>query len=322
MLEFTTIPKNFTPISEGVVFTVESDEQTDFTIGIVESQSGVVVGRKCVYGTTTAVVDIAPYVENMSKWVLPERGKCTLRNAPMAGYHITVDTESDSIVSQTVILSNNLETPKSGINSLLPVQREIGYGEEDDLRVYVPPQSTVLVQMISDRGEYLSYEMYSESGAIEIHVATSEFESITKRLVVDVFYNSQLTQSAMYNFVPRYKGAVRLMWLSPGGNIEHYTFPVKRSQSTVVEKRRVSSSLYGEVVSTISAKRLSICSNNETEVVRKALTTVVTATKVWIEEPTESVEATVIESEIVTSQFGKIGHIALTLEYDGKEVVV
>ena len=112
------------------------------------------------------------------------------------------------------------------------------------------------------------------------------------------------------------------MWLSPAGNIEHYTFPIKRSQSTVVEKRRVSSSLNGEVVSTISAKRLSICSNNEKEVVREALTTVVTATKVWIEESDRSVEATVVESEMVTSQFGKTGHIAITLEYDGKEVVV
>ena len=322
MVEIITKPENFTPIREGVVFVVNSDEEVDFDIGIVESQSGVVVGRKVVYGSTEAVVDIAPYVANMSKRILPERGKCALKNAPVAEYHITVDTAYDSIVSEKVVVSNNLEVPKRGINSLLPQQREIGYGEEDDLRIYVPAESNVMVQIISDRGEYLRYDMYSESGAIEVHLATKEFQSITKQIVVDIFYNNMPAYSALYTVVPRYNGAVRLMWLSPAGNIEHYTFPIKRSQSTVVEKRRVSSSLNGEVVSTISAKRLSICSNNEKAVVREALTTVVTATKVWIEEANRSVEATVIESEMVTSQFGKTGHIAITLEYDGKEVVV
>lgn len=322
MVEIITKPENFTPIREGVVFVVNSDEEVDFDIGIVESQSGVVVGRKVVYGSTEAVVDIAPYVANMSKRILPERGKCALKNAPVAEYHITVDTAYDSIVSEKVVVSNNLEVPKRGINSLLPQQREIGYGEEDDLRVYVQADKDVEVQIISDRGEFLSYEMHSESGAVEIHLATKVFKSITKQIVVDIFSDNNLSYSALYKVVPRYKGAVRLMWLSPAGNIEHYTFPIKRSQSTVVEKRRVSSSLNGEVVSTISAKRLSICSNNEKEVVREALTTVVTATKVWIEESDRSVEATVVESEMVTSQFGKTGHIAITLEYDGKEVVV
>ena len=37
MVEITTKPENFTPIREGVVFVVNSDEETNFDIGIVTS---------------------------------------------------------------------------------------------------------------------------------------------------------------------------------------------------------------------------------------------------------------------------------------------
>ena len=320
MLDFVSKPKNFTPIHEGIVFVVESDEQCDFAIEIVNKDSGEVVGCKSISDTTIATVDIAPYIASLSSSLLPERGVCRLQSAPQAKYYIRVNTDMDSEVSDTVVVSNNLEKPKSGVNSIFAPNRKISYGEDDDVRIYAVDRSSVRAQIVADNGQSVNLELYSQTGAVELHIATAEFSSDIKELTVDISCDNVHLQRLVYSVVPRYEGSVRLMWVSAAGNWEHYTFPVTVESSMVIEKRRLSSHLTGEVVSTVSTKRKRLCSQNEAASVREALATVVSSTNVWMEGE-QLTEVRVLEGEVVISKFGTAGHVVVTLEYDGKEVV-
>lgn len=322
MIEFLSQPVDFTPVDEGLVFVIESDEQTDFEIEIINNDTNDVVGRKYISNTMQAVVDIAPYVKDMTVMTPPQKGVTQLKNSPAVSYLIAVETDMDSDVSLPVTVSNNVGRPEVGFDSIFKagLRRTISYGDDEDYRIKAPSRGIVAVELISDSGERHYHELYTSKGWLLFHLATSDFEALTRTLEVNLYCDDKLVQHIDYDVVPKSDGAVRLMWLSPIGTLEHYTFPVTECRKLIAEQKQIFSNSDGLVSSCCSVERLNLRSRCECDAMLESLATVITAPKVWVEQDDGFVEAAVVDCEAITSQFGKVGSISVTLEYKRKEV--
>ena len=323
MITFTQQPKDFTPVNSGIIYTIESDEVVDFDIGILNFDTGKEVGRKHIYNSSRAVVDIAPYVANMAQEIAPKSGQTELVKAPVVKYILTVDTSNlDSEVSDTVAVSNNITTPVIGINSIFPTsqKRQLSIGDYDELRIVAQPKSILSVEITSDRGEQLSFEQYSNSGVAILNLSSADFNESTKSLTVRICHDEHLLQSIFYEVVPRRKGSMRLAWLTPTGVLERYTFPITESRAVVATDRELFVGNGGQYTSCNCVNRATLKSDIHTTATIEALSTLVTAPKVWIENEGDYHEAFISDSHATTSKFGKVTTLVVTVEYNRKEV--
>lgn len=323
MLYITSTPKDFTPIYKGLIFSVESDEIADLEVKILNAESEEVVGTKRFTEVTEAVIDIAPYIARYAAMREPIVGSSRLEELPSDSYYIIVTDGQNSETSESIIVSSNLDTPQQGVNTVMPLPRNIAYGEQDDVRLQAPTLSTVVAEAVSDRGESLTLELLSGSGAVVLHLSTEDFNPLTKSITVTIYFNDILNRSFTYNIIPQYGGSQRVAWVSQSGTIERYTFPVIDSQELTVTRHAVSDSQSRKQIVRYSTRRTytlnSECENNETI---ESLSAIIAAEKVWFENGGELTEVEVEQSSVVTHNFGKVGSVSLTFAEQREEVVL
>ena len=322
MISFVSYPKNYTPLDEGVIFVVESDIVTDFMVDIVDYKSATVIGSKLIRQTTTAVVDIAPYITGITPSEAINSEKCSVESLPAGAYYISVTTTEEAENSEIVVVTNNRkQSAYMALQSLFPKNRTIGYGEQDDLRFTSDMGTYIELRITTDKEKKLSIEHYAPFGVVQIHIATTQLASDTAWFTAEIFVDNMLVESIRYTIVPRYKGSVRVAWLSPEGSVERYTFLQTVSRSCVAERKRLfTNPTTGEVVSCSSAHRVTLRSQPLLEEVAETLATILSAPRVWIESEQMAL-AQVLDTEIVTSRLGKSSVVELTLEYGREEVV-
>lgn len=322
MLYITSIPKDFTPIHRGLIFCVESDDVADLEIKILNAESQNVAGTKRFTAVTEAVIDIAPYITRFTAMRQPLIGSSRLEELPSDSYYIIATDGQNSETSDVVIVSCNLDTPQQGVNTVMPLPRNIVYGEQDDVRLQAPILSTVVAEVVSDRGESLTLELLSGSGAVVLHLSTEDFSPLTKSLTVTLYFNDILNQSFTYSIIPQYGGSQRVAWVSQSGTIERYTFPVIESQELTVNRHAVTHS--GNLKQTVryTTKRTytlnSECENTKTI---ESLSAIIAAERVWFENGGELTEVSVEQNSVVTHSFGKVGSVSLTFSEQREEVV-
>lgn len=324
MIYINSQPRDLTPINEGVIFEVESDEVADFTIDIVDAITEKVVGTKVIKGVQYAKVDIAPYIENMVSVAPSWAENCQLKDIDAASYYISVATEDDSAVSEPIMVSCNRDAVViNDIYSEQAAERTIGYGECDDICFVSLPNATIVAKVTSSTGQQRSIELHSKTGISQLHISTAEFSRGAEWLKIELFVDDNLEQSMRYTIVPRYGGAVRVVWLSEGGMPERFTLPATLSKSRVVERKSLfTNKIMGEMVSCKSVNRIVLRSQLLTESEADFLSTILCSPRVWLELADGVVEAKPLETEMVTSSFGRLVSAEFTFEYGGKEVLL
>ena len=108
MLRIVSKPEDFTPIKEGLVFVVEADEKCDLNVAIFNAYTGEEVGRKVIYDTMRAVVDIAPYVADMPQFMPSKQDETELVSLPIISYMIVVESADEVVESEEVLVSSNI----------------------------------------------------------------------------------------------------------------------------------------------------------------------------------------------------------------------
>ncbi|MBR5886301.1 MAG: hypothetical protein IKY93_06575 [Alistipes sp.] len=323
MVEIVSRPEDFTPVRDGVVFVVESQKRSDFVVKIYEVESGEEVGRKRLYSTKRAVVDIAPYVADMAGLFIPTKGLSELRAVDAQQYMIEVE-ESDVVVarSEAVWVSSNIAKDVVGINSIFSTSgcRKMCYGDEDDIRINSGEQGLITVDVLADTGESYNYNIQTYSGLALFHLSTAMFGKAVKNLAVGIYFNGDFLQGIEYQIIQSPTDAVRLMWYTSVGTLEHYTFPIVHSRVVEAAARRRYVSASGYQSSCTSVERLKIgtkrCSQGELQ----ALSTLITAPKVWIEGAEDYEEVVVADNEAVVYQLGKVGQMSVVIEHNREEV--
>ena len=322
MLRMVSKPEDFTPKREGLVFVVEADEKCDFDVKIFNTQTGEEVGRKLIYDTTTAVVDIAPYVADMSTLTAKKQGESELIALPAVSYMIEVQTADEILESEEVWVSSNIVREVEGVNSIFATDecREITYGDDDHLLINTSTAGLITLEVNTDIGDSCSYNVHTESGRAMFYLSTQMLDPSVERIVIDIYSEGEYLQSVDYEVIPKRANAVRLMWISEIGTLEHYTFAAVHSQTLVAKQRQTFLGASGEVSRCSAVRHIKIGSKRCAERVLEALATIITAPKVWIERAGGYVEAAVLDNEATISRLGEVGQLVVTLEYDRKEV--
>lgn len=323
MVYFSSQPEDLTPIERGVVFVVESVEQSDFAIDIIDYNTSNVVASKIIKGVESAQVDIAPYI-NVERVTPSWSNISSLEDVPTATYYLTARTEMGYDESDPVrVCSNGSKMVVGSIYSVMAKQREICYGECDDVVFVAEPNSTVEARILASNGEQKVLAISSSTGVVRLHIATAQFSEHIKSFDVEIALDDNVTQTLHYTIVPGYKDSVRAVWISAEGMPERYTFPITLCKSVVAERKTLfTNRVVGDVVSSKSKKRISLRSRALTNQMAEGLSTIVTAPKVWLEIGGSIVEARVVESEMVTYSYGCCASGEFTFEYDGEEVVL
>lgn len=323
MLYISKTSNDFTPIFQGLLFTIQSDEATDITVDIFNATSNTVIGTKSLSNITEAVIDIAPYINRSLDSTKPLTGASRLEECHAESYYITVSDAINLEISDTLIVCNNLEQTSHGVHTSLSLSRNISYKEEDDLRIYAPPQTTITAEITSDAGDSLSLELFSTLGVAQLHINTADFSPSTKELTVKIYFNDSLFQSVSYNLIPRYKGAQRVVWVSDKGTIERYTFPVVKSKELKVVRHTTTNSLGQlQTIRLRKSKIYTLVSEGLTDATLEGLAAIIAAPKVWFEEDGVFNEVTVGQSDIKYHNFGNISSLSITFTELGEEVAL
>ena len=324
MIYINSQPRDLAPINEGAIFEIEADEVSDFTIDIIDSKNRRVVGTKVVKGVQRTEVDVAPYIENMVSISPSWAEECQLKDIDVVSYYISITNGMDSEVSEPIRAScNRREVRIDDFYSELSTERTIGYSECEDICFVTIANATVVAQITPSVGQKRVLALDSRTGIVQLHVATKEFNRDLKWLKVEILVDDNLMQSMQYTIVPRYSGAVRVAWLSEGGMPERFTLPMLISKSRVVERKSLfTNKIKGEMISCKSVKKITLRSQLLADSDADFLSTILSSPKVWLELAEGVVEAQPLETEMVTSIFGRLVSAEFTFEYGGEEVLL
>ena len=87
MVYFSSQPEDLTPIERGVVFVVESVEQSDFAIDIIDYNTSNVVASKIIKGVESAQVDLA---SGIATYTGNAKAKEVIKSIESLGFEATV----------------------------------------------------------------------------------------------------------------------------------------------------------------------------------------------------------------------------------------
>lgn len=323
MLTFISQPQNLVPIDKGMIFHIASDEKTTFNISIIESQSGATIAKKVIKQATEAIIDIAPYALTVMDRQPKLKSGFGLNVLPTATFHIEVKTDMNWECSDKVTVCCNQEPLKNEyIQSLFGNNRIISYGEQDDILLWVPTPTTIDVIITSQTNKILSTSITAPYGLTNLHIDTSLIDPQANGFKVEIVYDDNIVSTLIYNFVVRHKQAVRLMWLTPNGAIEHYTFAAKLNKELSFIRNTVYESVCSAKVYQVqTVERQTLRSAVLSQSLAEAVASVASSPRVWIEDKSNTA-VNIVDQSVEVYNNDKASLITLTIETDPKKIVL
>ena len=303
-MKITKISNDFTPLSEGIFFGVnsESREPSDLVVEVVDVATDEVVAVQQLRGVIEAHVNIAPYLNRFAERT-PHVGLYSVfAEAPTATYKICVgDSESEAVV----VSVNRDAVSRPALVTTLPTSRTISYGESDELLLITEAGDTIEVSITTDADAELSVEHTTSGGATIFMLSTEEFSPNTKTIDVKLWLNGEEWHELHYRVVPAYRGAIRLAWLSDKGSVEQYTFLTATRAKHKSEKQTIATPSNRRVVQSNFEHTVSLTSRYEPRRVVDALSQIVRSPRVWIKDGEHLTEVEVMSSDIDFNLFGE-----------------
>ena len=321
-MKINKLSDNFTPLSEGIYFGIETEEETptDLIVEILELSTGEVVATQLLRNVLSATVNIAPYMEHFVQRAPSSHRQTAFSEAPTAGYKIRID----GIESEEIIVSINrckIDTTPSLITSF-PKRRRIACGESDEVVIISGKGNKIYAEIESESGEMLNYEYLPTSEASILTISPDDFEREAKAFDMVIYCAGKVLGTLCYVVTQPLKSAVRLAWISESGAIERYTFPTSYKSTLSTEKRSIMTN-EGLCTAHCRAKQIiSLCSRFESCTTIEALAQIATSPRVWIEHNGHYQPIEVTSPEINYNIFGEPSHIHFNICLWQKEVAL
>lgn len=278
-MKFTNIPKDFTPLCEGLIFEFDTEEVAgEVKIKIVDSKTGEVLGCKHLYDMTVGKIDVAPYVEHCVEATPHIDQNSSIEEASLK--HVVVYVNGE--VSPEVVVSTNRRfVALPSLVTTMPHRRRIAYGSCDNIALHIEPEAMVNIYAEADTGESLNLSYQTLSGAATVMLSTLDFNPETRSIELQIWGNDVEVATISYEVVPQSATVTSLAWRSSAGSIEQYPFPVSRSVIQRIERIEATTA-QGEFTSSCRSEKLvQMVSNYENRATIAALAEIVGAARVW-----------------------------------------
>ena len=231
-MKFTSLPKNGSSWYDQLLYGIDTElsEPTDVEISIQSISGNVEYGTMRLYGVTTAMFNIAPYLLNSSN-IKPYISKIGILNVSRPSLEVKV--VANGVESEPRILSR---TPfEEGVTrdfSLIDSVQQISLGEHIILTLYTPT-SSLIDCTITTPDDIIKYKSTQRSNnkIMDVVIPTASFNKNATMLDIELSTDSTPIKSLRYIIVKRDESARRLLWFNSIGGLECYTFPKSRIRS-------------------------------------------------------------------------------------------
>lgn len=311
-MKITKTPNTLTPISEGLIFAfdTEQSEPRDVLVEIINHLTDEVVATQQLCGVTQGEVDIAPYVEHFA---FRHPSSYTTTTILDEGYKAIYKIRIYDTVSPIVVVSTNsvsVATPQ--ILSDMPSCRTICDGESDEVLLFAPLGSNVMVKVFAGNDELASFSQSSHYGVVRFTLVAADFYN--KESIRVVFHSNTLIVGELhYNIVAPSRGDLRLAWVSDSGAIERYTFPFSRKVRREVERKRIERESLPRTIGVATRYNLHLASRYERLATIEALQQIISSPRVWIDLGEQFQRVEVLNSSVEQGLQGKPGCVELEL---------
>lgn len=310
-MKFTSIPDNYSLLSEGLVYEVELGEVRDKAdLSIIDLSHEKVVATLRFTQTSRISVDIGPYVRRM------------FTPSPSAGA-----TESQTEADRTVAVAVAVDGARCDVRlfslftldglprllTAMPENRTLATGEFDEVAFYPVGGGRITIGYDNGNGEsvrLIKIEPNARIGVLRINA--DDFPSAEKGLKV-IFESGGRVEKLFYERVRRTPDAVRLAWIASTGAIEYYTFPTSRKRTLKTSKSRIYGSEGYLVTAAEGEATVVAVSDFEPAAVIDVLDEILGSPGVWRVEGDKFTKVDIVSSETLRRFDGSLN--SLTVEF-------
>lgn len=285
-MKFTSIPEAYSSFREPLIYALDTESTTprDVELKIMNRTTGEEIGRKRLYGITTAEVDIAPYLRSASQPTLPQ--SITECGQIECGTTIKVVVEAEGVSSS----SRNFvaaSVDQEALYMLLTSQQLHRTMERDDFDIipyFTWPDIVVSfdVEFIGNGTERIT--ITPPSGGQRAVAVTARGREGVDTIRVTVKVDGRADTTIEYTLQPNLRGARRVAWLNKHLSPEVYTFPLRKGVLIEATRHHMESIWGREAAAVESRSELKLLSAYEPERQLKALAEILTSPRVWLVE--------------------------------------
>ncbi len=300
---FITEPQEFDSFREELIFEYSQEESDDLTFEIELSGEEESREVKKLYGTSSAIINIAPIVAN-AFMPTPTLSESAIET-PSCGVGQVKLSCGDIETSAKYFIAAKGETSECGVLTDMPKNRVVCYGDTDEIWLRAAAESVINIR-VETLGEAGSASRSFEHSVGECGVArfvfnTTDFSSLTSLAKLYIYADEELIGEVIHIFTPHSKGATRLAWIGSAGAIEHYTFPVT-SALTLLKS---------------GIRQYTVESAFEANDTVAALAEIVCSERVWLVEEGEHIEVQMLSDQVTLSKNGELSTVEYKFErYD------
>ena len=261
-MRFVSIPDNGSSWRDRLLysFVTESEEPQDVEVEIVNTITGGVMGSMRLYGVTSGVVDIAPYIRPyVSMSIVETTQYASLAVSPSAiGVKVCIDeVESES----RVFFRSQFDYESANILSTMSEPLEVFEGDAIRLTLFAKTRIDVQITFIGLKNNTAKCEGLTYGMPMELVIQTKDIEQLAK-VVVNLRYDGKNMKICNYIAKPRYGTSQRLVWYNTNGGVDGYVFDHAIRKEYSVD--RAKGCLCGEgAVSVDGRVRYRLCSGYE-----------------------------------------------------------
>lgn len=270
------------------------------------------LGAKRFAATASASFDAAPYLRRLVQFA-PATGGTGFR--PAADRTVTAVVEAAATDGAVEAISP-ARTFRPGAEAAeapclltsMPLSRLIPEGACDELTLLTAGICTVTVTAVAGDTTIAENYLATEPGLQIFRLDLRDFPG-AESLTVD----AGTCGAVVYSVIPARQGAVRLAWRSRAGSVEHYTFPVVRTE-IVRSSRQQAYGPDGRTTATTETDREAVLvSAYEGRQVLDALAELTAAPGVWIAEGDAYLPADIATDEAVIRRHGTLSCLEIAV---------
>jgi len=283
-MTFTQIPPEYAPLGGELRYTVTTPETATLDLRIADAGNGTLIGAKRFAGVTSASFDAAPYLRRAVAFV-PTTGSTGFHMADGRSVAAYIEAQTAQAAGTAPSVHSPLRTflpcrtnvTAPALLTSMPLVRLISHGECDELTLF--SDEAVTVTVTAQAGTTATAESYrTATGGLHVfRLDTRDFPE-AETLAVD----AGTCGSVAYTVIPAFSGARRLAWRSSAGGIEHYTFPIEKSESVETTRQRAYGAEGHLVAQTRTERRTVLVSAYEPRAALEGLSEVLSSPDVWL----------------------------------------
>lgn len=314
-MTFTTVPNDYASFRGPLNYAFTLDgEARDVVVRIFDADTNTVIGRKQLYGITSAEIDIAPYIRQRLQPQLPPAIASTMLISLPMQTSVLVEVEGVASPSRTFIASEIDTSQPFCLLSGQMLSRTMTRDEFDIVSLYFSPEveAEVVVEFFGQEHEMLAFTP-SEAGICSVVVTARRAAEGVQKVRLTAYVDDATACEIIYTLRPNLPTARRLAWLNHYFAPEFYTFPLRKGV-LIKATRKCMENMWGrEAAALESENELKLISAYEPRAQIEALCGILSSPKVWLAEGNALEQVELLTDRILTAPCAQMGMVEVDI---------